>query len=66
MADHGDIVKLFEHLNGRGVGPLEFLDVELGTASKELTVDMVEKWFCLGDTRNRVGMWVQGRKIGSW
>ena len=28
-----------------------------------LTEDMIEKWWCLGDTRNRSGMWVQGRYV---
>ena len=28
-----------------------------------LTEDMIEKWWCLGDTRNRRGMWVQGRYV---
>lgn len=60
------LVKLFDPSSGRGVGKLEFLDVEFGTASQDLTVDMVEKWFCLGDRSNRTGMWVQGRSIRTW
>ncbi|KAI1793385.1 Metallo-dependent hydrolase [Ganoderma leucocontextum] len=28
-----------------------------------LTEDLVEKWWCLGDFRNRRGMWVQGRRV---
>lgn len=59
-------VNLFDYSSGRGTGALEFIDVELGTAPKELTIDMIEKWFCLGNTMNRVGMWVQGQKVGTW
>ena len=28
-----------------------------------LTSESLEKWWCLGDVRNRIGMWVQGREL---
>ena len=46
-----------------GVGALDFLDLDGSVNWNHLTLDMVEKWFCLGDCRNRVGMWVQGNKL---
>ncbi|KAH9049915.1 Metallo-dependent hydrolase [Lactarius hengduanensis] len=43
------------------IGPLDFLDSNL--QSFELSLEMVEKWWCVGDTRNRTGMWIQGRQV---
>ncbi|KAG9315754.1 trafficking protein Mon1-domain-containing protein [Chiua virens] len=37
-----------------GVGGLDFFDV--GSEMDGLTMDMIEKWWCMGDTRNRAGM----------
>jgi hypothetical protein len=45
-----------------GIGQLDFLDTSF-TNDARLTVDMVEKWWCIGNTENRVGMWVQGTKL---
>ncbi|KAI0250815.1 Metallo-dependent hydrolase [Lactifluus subvellereus] len=44
-----------------GTGPLDFFDS--GHESLDLSPEMIEKWWCLGDTRNRTGMWIQGRRI---
>ncbi|KAH8998581.1 hypothetical protein EDB92DRAFT_1791476 [Lactarius akahatsu] len=44
-----------------GIGPLDFLASNL--QSFELSLEMVEKWWCVGDTRNRTGMWIQGRQV---
>ncbi|KAJ8480657.1 hypothetical protein ONZ51_g6494 [Trametes cubensis] len=46
---------------GEGVGELDFFD--LGDKLWDLTLDMVEKWWCLGTTQNRVGVWVQGTNV---
>lgn len=54
-------VQVFHPHTKRGVGELDFLD-GLGE-NPQLTEEMVEKWWCLGDTRNRTAMWVQGRKV---
>jgi len=44
-----------------GIGPLDFLDSN--SQSFELSPEIVEKWWCVGDTRNRTGMWIQGRQV---
>ncbi|KZW00514.1 Metallo-dependent hydrolase [Exidia glandulosa HHB12029] len=44
---------------GRGVGALDFF-VPVPDQLDEATL---EKWWCLGDQRNRTGMWVQGKKL---
>ncbi|KAI0051157.1 Metallo-dependent hydrolase [Auriscalpium vulgare] len=62
-------IRLFETCpEPRGIGALDFFDLEGAgsAASRALTPEMVEKWWCIGDARNRAGMWVQGRRIGSW
>ncbi|KAJ7245036.1 hypothetical protein B0H12DRAFT_1022109 [Mycena haematopus] len=58
-------IRLFDSPSRMGVGALDFFDLESGVSdnAETLTVDMVEKWWCLGDARNRVGMWVQGAKL---
>ncbi|KDQ18508.1 hypothetical protein BOTBODRAFT_28881 [Botryobasidium botryosum FD-172 SS1] len=38
-------------------GSLDFYD------ALEWAEDTIEKWWCLGDSRNRVGVWVQGKQI---
>lgn len=30
----------------------------------ELNEEMIEKWWCVGDDRNRKGMWIQGVSVG--
>lgn len=43
-----------------GTGPLEYFD-ELDPSSP-IIEDMLEKWWCIGDTRNRLAVWVQGKR----
>ncbi|KIY68326.1 Metallo-dependent hydrolase [Cylindrobasidium torrendii FP15055 ss-10] len=40
-----------------GIGPLDFFD-----EGARISPDIVEKWWCLGDARNRLGMWIQGKE----
>ncbi|KAF9267303.1 Metallo-dependent hydrolase [Marasmius fiardii PR-910] len=48
----------------RGVGSFDIFDLELGGRETDVpSEDMVEKWWCLGDSRNRLAMWVQGVKL---
>ncbi|KAF9241173.1 Metallo-dependent hydrolase [Melanogaster broomeanus] len=54
-------IYLFDSESSTGVGALDFFDLE--SECKEITMDMIEKWWCMGDIRNRTGMWVQGRKL---
>lgn len=44
-----------------GMGPLDFLDST--PQPFQLSHEMVEKWWCVGDVRNRTGMWIQGRQV---
>ena len=59
------IVRLYDPTTGEGVGALDFLDQEEGSSIPqfELTEDAIEKWWCLGDVRNRVAVWVQGNSL---
>ncbi|KAK2465760.1 hypothetical protein APHAL10511_002304 [Amanita phalloides] len=43
---------------GTGIGALDFFDTPGG-----LEEDMIEKWWCVGDTRNRSAIWVQGTRL---
>lgn len=59
-------VRVFSETTGEGIGSLDFFDTDKNAAKrKTLAVDMIEKWWCLGDHRNREGMWVQGRKVSA-
>lgn len=46
----------------RGIGALDFFDGG-GMSDWKLTEEHVEKWWCLGDVRNRRQVWIQGRKV---
>lgn len=46
--------------NDRGVGALDFFDA---TREFQIDEDAVEKWWCLGDNRNRRSVWIQGRQV---
>jgi len=54
-------IRILDDHSGEGVGRLDFINSE--NELDTLTIDMIEKWWCLGDARNRMGMWVQGSKI---
>ncbi|KAI0354889.1 Metallo-dependent hydrolase [Trametes cingulata] len=49
--------------DGSGVGALDFFESADELRSRGMTLEMVEKWWCLGDTRNRSRVWVQGRIV---
>ena len=59
------LVQLVDPTTGTGIGPLDFLaDEQADIMSKwVLTPEALEKWWCLGDVRNRLGMWVQGKEL---
>ena len=46
-------VKLYEESDGMGVGGLDYFE----------SGDEIEKWWSVGDVRNRMGMWIQGRRL---
>ncbi|KAJ7069647.1 hypothetical protein C8F01DRAFT_1207243 [Mycena amicta] len=48
---------------GNGVGALDFFDLEGADILQAVTLEMIEKWWCLGEKSNRVSMWVQGAKL---
>ncbi|KAH8104529.1 hypothetical protein BXZ70DRAFT_967799 [Cristinia sonorae] len=50
-------------VGGTGVGSLDFFDSQTVGGKWVLTEELVEKWWCLGDERNREGIWIQGRKV---
>ncbi|KAI6027503.1 hypothetical protein BKA83DRAFT_4229893 [Pisolithus microcarpus] len=54
-------IAVYDFENGAGIGGLDFFDDP--PSSSGVTLEMVEKWWCMGDTRNRIGMWVQGKKL---
>ncbi|KAI6030731.1 hypothetical protein F5J12DRAFT_802512 [Pisolithus orientalis] len=54
-------IAVYDFDNGAGIGALDFFDDQ--PLSCGITLEMIEKWWCMGDTRNRVGMWVQGKKL---
>ncbi|KAI0755024.1 Metallo-dependent hydrolase [Daedaleopsis nitida] len=56
-------IQLFDLKTGVGIGAIDYFD---DPRSGELTLDAVEKWWCLGNVNNRTGMWVQGRPVGEW
>jgi guanine deaminase len=47
---------------GEGIGALDFFEDAI---PESLTNTMVEKWWCIGDDRNRRSVWVQGKKVYS-
>ncbi|KAF9457435.1 hypothetical protein BDZ94DRAFT_1285273 [Collybia nuda] len=57
-------IQLLDPETRQGIGALDFFDLETGAEGNILlTLEMVEKWWCVGDDRNRVGMWVQGNNL---
>ena len=52
------IVNVYDPTTGAGIGPLDFFDTPAG-----IEEEMIEKWWCVGDTRNRSAVWVQGTRL---
>jgi guanine deaminase len=44
----------------KGIGALDFFESQSG-----ITLDLLEKWWCIGDERNRRDIWIQGQKLGA-
>ncbi|KAG1748749.1 hypothetical protein EDB19DRAFT_1893793 [Suillus lakei] len=42
----------------KGVGALDFFEPQSG-----ITLGVLEKWWCIGDERNRQGIWIQGQRL---
>jgi guanine deaminase len=48
--------------DGESLGPLDLFDLP-EEAEEGWWREAVERWWCVGDDRNRTGMWVQGRRV---
>lgn len=48
--------------DGESVGPLDLFDLPRHPDTHWWT-EAVERWWCIGDDRNRTAVWVQGRKV---
>lgn len=50
-------IKLYRE-SDKGVGALDFFEPQTG-----ITLGVLEKWWCIGDERNRHGIWIQGQRL---
>jgi len=59
------VVRLYGPTTGEGVGALDFLDHDEKSPliRFKLTEDVIEKWWCLGDVRNRAAVRIQGNSL---
>ncbi|KZT23473.1 Metallo-dependent hydrolase [Neolentinus lepideus HHB14362 ss-1] len=55
-------IKVFDPANGYGVGAIDFFG-EVEDGDKKIDLGVLEKWWCIGDTRNRTAVWVQGKQL---
>ena len=54
-----------------GIGALDYFDLEFESQTQAKaspspsppSFEEIEKWWCIGDVRNRLGMWIQGRRV---
>ena len=56
------IVRIFNVENRTSVGSLDLIDEEASETKWKLTLEHIEKWWCLGGVANRTAVWVQGRQ----
>lgn len=64
-------VNIYDSTTGVGVGSLDYFDLEgdadsgISQPYAELSInsEAIEKWWCIGDVRNRGTMWVQGKEV---
>ncbi|KAF8158550.1 hypothetical protein B0H34DRAFT_709328 [Crassisporium funariophilum] len=66
-------IQLYNPAGGIGHGSLDYFDLETDARDSQASVsmgnkthvgpEMIEKWWCIGDVRNRVRMWVQGKSV---
>lgn len=63
MADVDFLVELAGE-DGTSTGVLDIFDLPKdGEDTGEWWTEGVERWWCNGDDRNRVAMWIQGRQV---
>ncbi|KAJ3733350.1 hypothetical protein DFJ43DRAFT_1131390 [Lentinula guzmanii] len=64
-------IRLFNSSTRVGAGALDFFEMEIEAGRNQekyhkqtcITKAMIERWWCIGDERNREAMWVQGIEI---
>jgi len=63
-------IKLYDPTSGMGIGGLDYFDLEAENKVSSTpplppppSFEEIEKWWCIGDVRNRLGMWIQGRRV---
>ena len=58
---------MYDPTSGVGIGALDYFDLEFESQAKASllppSLEEIEKWWCIGDVRNRLGMWIQGRRV---
>jgi guanine deaminase len=62
---------LYDPTSGLGVGALDYFDLEFESQAQAKASELsqppsfeeIEKWWCIGDVRNRLGMWIQGHRV---
>lgn len=59
--DSGNLVDVYDVDNEEPIGDIDLFPDDLN--AEGITVDMIEKWWCLGDTRNRGAVYIQGRQV---
>ena len=52
------IVNLYDEESFSGIGPLDWF--KYPDETQPITEEMLEKWWCIGDTTTRSALWVQG------
>ena len=55
-------VQVFDAASGDGTAGIDFFQ---DPRPSGLTLEVIEKWWCIGDLRNRKGLWIQGRSMSS-
>lgn len=63
---------MYDPTSGMGTGALDYFDLEFEFQAQAKassppmappSSEEIEKWWCIGDVRNRLGMWIQGRRV---
>lgn len=55
-------IQMHDPATASGIGALDFFG-DAGQDGTTVDLRVLEMWWCLGDVRNRKGMWVQGRRL---
>ncbi|KAF9561086.1 Metallo-dependent hydrolase [Agrocybe pediades] len=58
-------IRIYDAQSWQGLGTLDYFDLDADGSLKNLTPEMIEKWWCIGDHRNRMRVWIQGKDVWS-